>query len=122
MEAWDVIAAWFASGAWWALLVDLLLPFAAILVPTLIAVWLARREREAAEVDRRERNSRERAERLATGVDRAISAMDHLVEAAYQPDFREAARIRFLAASTSRTSATISVPKRRRMEVDRRGA
>jgi len=96
-QVWDVIAAWLASGAWWGLLVDLVLPFAAILVPTAIALRLARHERAAAELDRQNRLARERAERVAVGVDRAISAMDHLVEAAYQSDFREAARIRFLA-------------------------
>ncbi len=94
----DFIGQWYASGGLWRLLVDLVVPSVAILVPTILAIRLASAERRAADADRKARDHRAHEERVAKGVEHAGSAMSHLVEAAYQSDFREAARMRFIAA------------------------
>lgn len=69
---------------------DIIIPAAGILIPTGIAVWLARSERKAGEADRIE-------ERLDKGVEHAFDAMSDLVEAGYTPDIERAAIIRIRA-------------------------
>lgn len=80
------------------LLKDILIPITAILVPSLIAIFLARSERLAAKRDRDENDRREEDKRVNYGVEQALAGMDDLVQAAYSDDFREAARMRFAAA------------------------
>lgn len=77
---------------------DVAIPVFSILVPTVIAIWLARKERADALASRREEEVRLQIERVARGVDHALDAMNSLVEAGYEDDFRAAARIRFKAA------------------------
>ena len=67
-------------------------PVAAIIIPSAIAIWLARSERKAAKADRQ-------AELLSRGIEEAFAAMSDLIEAAYTDDIRENARIRVRAAS-----------------------
>lgn len=93
----------------WGIVSDVAIPVAAILVPSLIAIWLARSERDAARAERAAEDSRRQHEReevdvrreddrAAAGVEHSIDAMTDLVEAAYTDDFRLAASIRIRAA------------------------
>lgn len=84
---------------WWTFVTDLLLPFAAILVPTIIAILLFRSERRAAAEQRRTEMQEKRRERVIEGIRGAERMMNHLVAAGYEDDFREAARTRFRAVN-----------------------
>lgn len=78
---------------------DIVIPVAAILVPTAIAIALARAERLAS---KREREERARARRDAAhrhGIELALASMSDLVDAAYTIDAAEEARLRIRAAS-----------------------
>lgn len=72
----DPIWAWAATVDWSALVVDVGIPVAAILVPTLIAVRLARNERERAEEDRRAARVEREKERLAAAEARATERLE----------------------------------------------
>lgn len=74
----------------WVVIRDFLIPVLAILVPTLIAVWLARSERRAAEHDRREeaalreaedrrRFERENEERRLRASADVLTSLAHMV-------------------------------------------
>ena len=86
-----------ALAPWWELLKDFLIPVAAILIPTLIAVKLARDERVAAhaarEDDRRiaEQEAVERSRR--TGAIAALETMEELLKAAAQTDSQRRAEM-----------------------------
>jgi hypothetical protein len=75
----------------WELVKDIAIPTAAILVPSGIAIWLARSERTAAARERR-------LLRVGEGIERALDAMNAFVQAAYTDDFRQAAQLRIEAA------------------------
>lgn len=77
---------------------DVTIPVCAILVPTGIALLLARNEMKAAETVRLKAEAQRENERVSLGVDAALECMDALVEAAYEDDFRAAARVRMRAA------------------------
>jgi hypothetical protein len=80
------------TGLNWNLIRDVTVPIASILIPSVIAIWLARSERKAARADRQ-------AETLSKGIEEAFAAMADLTEAAYTDDIRENAKIRLRAAS-----------------------
>jgi hypothetical protein len=82
----------FITGLNWNLIRDVTVPIASILIPSVIAIWLARAERKAAQTDRQ-------AERLSKGIEEAFAAIADLTEAAYTDDFRENAKVRLRAAS-----------------------
>lgn len=96
-ELWEATSAWRASQP--LLISDLILPFFAILVPTMIAIWLARSERRAASLDRAEESARREQERVERGLDDALAAYKNLISAGYTDDFRLAAQIRIRAAA-----------------------
>lgn len=77
-------------GPWLEILKDVLIPVAAILVPTLIAIWLARRERLAADEARNdERRLREQESREAlrqAGGAHALEMMERLSWVALERD------------------------------------
>jgi hypothetical protein len=90
-----------AVAPWWELLKDVLIPVAAILVPTLIAIWLARRERlaadearkedrrldaEAREDERRLREQESRENLRQAGAARALEIMELLSWVALERD------------------------------------
>lgn len=75
----------------WERIIDLVIPVAAILVPSAIAIWLASSERKAAARDRRSLT-------VGDGVEHALDAMHTLVQTAYTDDFRRAAELRIGAA------------------------
>ena len=90
------------------LLGEILIPVSSILVPTGVAIWLARSERNAAAKEREENSQREAQERAeatisadrerrASGVEHALDAMNDLVAAGYTDDIRQAAAIRIAA-------------------------
>jgi len=81
-----------APPEWVGIVKDFAIPAASILIPSAIAVWLARSERNAARKQRAD-------ERLSRGIEEAYAAVSDLTEAAYTPSFQEAARIRIRAAS-----------------------
>ncbi|MGU3356682.1 hypothetical protein ACLBWJ_05490 [Microbacterium sp. M4A5_1d] len=84
---------------WWVFVTDLVVPFVAILVPTIIAIALFRSERRAAAEERRNAADEKRREREIEGIRGAERMMNHLVAAGYEADFREAARVRFRAVN-----------------------
>jgi hypothetical protein len=80
---------WPYSG-WWELLKDFVIPFLAILIPTGIALWLARQERLAAAVQREEERQQDAllaAEaRREAGFQAALAASNDLVRASFMND------------------------------------
>lgn len=87
--------AWLSSW-WWELLKEVAIPVAAILIPTVIAVRLARREREAAQAQRHE-EQRMAADQKAldtrtAAVYAALESMGDLVRATYIADRQESAQ------------------------------
>jgi len=88
---------------------NVLIPVFSILVPTVVAIWLARSERRAAAEERVESQRREaeqrgeeerrrEEERTEEAIEHALDAMNNLVEAGYTDDVRKAAAIRLRAA------------------------
>lgn len=82
----------------WAIIKDFAIPAASILVPSAIAVWLAAGERKAARRDREDAEKRSIAQRESVSITEALDAMNDLVEAAYQTDFRMSNSLRFQSA------------------------
>lgn len=82
----------------WELVKDVAIPVAAILIPSGIAIWLARRERQAAERDRTAANEFEQRQQITRALDEALDAVSKLTAAAYTDDFRQGAQIRIQAA------------------------
>jgi|GEM_PF-2350116 len=86
-----------AWESWQTVLVDLCIPLASILIPTGIAIWLARQERNAASQQRAadlERSQKEHdaaearlaAEARRRAVEAALASMSDLVRAAFTTD------------------------------------
>jgi len=82
----------------WTIIKDFAIPAASILVPSAIAVWLAAGERKAARHDREEAEKRGLAQRESAAITEAFDAMNDLVEAGYQTDFRMSNSLRFQSA------------------------
>jgi hypothetical protein len=95
---------------WRSLFSDIAIPAAAILVPTGIAIWLARRERAAADQQRErdearltqqraEADAREQADARRRAVEAALQSMADLLEAAFTIDPITEAAIRIRGAT-----------------------
>ena len=82
----------------WIIVKDFAIPAASILIPSIIAISLAAAERRAAQRERELNEKRGQTARVNAAIGEALDAMSDLVESAYQDDFREAARFRFVAA------------------------
>ncbi|MAP62508.1 MAG: hypothetical protein CMH34_01905 [Microbacterium sp.] len=81
----------------WDVVVDIVIPFAAILVPTGIAILLFRAERKAAAQVRAEEAADRKQEKITEGIRAVERAMNYLIQAGYEADFRDSARVRFKA-------------------------
>lgn len=82
----------------WELIKDIAIPVAAILVPSGIAIGLARSERKASERVRDDLRRDEHRRQIMNGVDYALDATEQISAAAYTDDFRVAAQLRIQAA------------------------
>lgn len=92
----------------WELIKDIAIPAVAILVPSSIAIWLARSERQSAERDRELAREHEHRRWITQAVDDALDAVSLISAAGYVDDFREAAQIRVQAArSLSRAQGAL---------------